>query len=418
MIKDCCCSFADVSKLNTEYLYPKLRSLTKTQFFRYFRVRLCGTCPFRFPSPACGSPECAVCECKKEQLPCDRSGKCYLETPKSGACSRVAKETAKFGRLDRAIAGDFKPANDYGKKETNWLEGEETDGATYVDLIKNPEQWTGYTSKQGSSKIWEAIYKENCFGSAEDIVKPARCREERVFDRVISGMHTSISAHLLAKSCLKQASTGECLTWGVNLPEFKARISDHPRRIENLYFVYLFTLRAVLKAGPQLKSYDFDAGNETEAIKARTLLGDLLTHAVQADRPCLSVTATPFDETTLFQGSKSSMMPAVKAALGNISTIMDCVGCDKCKLWGKLQTTGIGVALKLLFEQESAVLSRNEVIALVNTLARFSASIHEVEAIMSSSDASEAELYSRLHGMSLDDTQPPTEHLVGKEEEL
>jgi hypothetical protein len=33
----------------------------------------------------------------------------------------------------------------------------------------------------------------------------------------------------------------------------------------------------------------------------------------------------------------------------NISRIMDCVGCDKCRLWGKLQTHGMGTALKILF---------------------------------------------------------------------
>jgi Endoplasmic Reticulum Oxidoreductin 1 (ERO1) len=29
---------------------------------------------------------------------------------------------------------------------------------------------------------------------------------------------------------------------------------------------------------------------------------------------------------------------------------MDCVGCDKCRLWGKVQTTGLATALKVLFE--------------------------------------------------------------------
>lgn len=28
---------------------------------------------------------------------------------------------------------------------------------------------------------------------------------------------------------------------------------------------------------------------------------------------------------------------------------MDCVDCDKCRLWGKLQTHGMGTALKILF---------------------------------------------------------------------
>lgn len=28
---------------------------------------------------------------------------------------------------------------------------------------------------------------------------------------------------------------------------------------------------------------------------------------------------------------------------------MDCVGCDKCRLWGKVQVNGMGTALKVLF---------------------------------------------------------------------
>jgi ERO1-like protein beta len=35
---------------------------------------------------------------------------------------------------------------------------------------------------------------------------------------------------------------------------------------------------------------------------------------------------------------------------------MDCVGCDKCRLWGKIQTTGLGTALKILFEMDEKAL--------------------------------------------------------------
>lgn len=31
---------------------------------------------------------------------------------------------------------------------------------------------------------------------------------------------------------------------------------------------------------------------------------------------------------------------------------MDCVGCEKCRLWGKLQVLGLGTALKILFSVE------------------------------------------------------------------
>eukprot|EP00631_Chrysoreinhardia_giraudii_P000384 CAMPEP_0197420232 /NCGR_PEP_ID=MMETSP1170-20131217/5710_1 /TAXON_ID=54406 /ORGANISM="Sarcinochrysis sp, Strain CCMP770" /LENGTH=67 /DNA_ID=CAMNT_0042947383 /DNA_START=1 /DNA_END=201 /DNA_ORIENTATION=+ len=32
----------------------------------------------------------------------------------------------------------------------------------------------------------------------------------------------------------------------------------------------------------------------------------------------------------------------------NISRIMDCVTCERCKVWGKLQILGLGTALKIL----------------------------------------------------------------------
>ena len=68
----------------------------------------------------------------------------------------------------------------------------------------------------------------------------------------------------------------------------------------------------------------------------------------------------------------------------NISRIMDCVGCDKCKLWGKLQTQGLGTALKILFsgkfdKYEPTLLSvnrrqfyleRSEIVALINGFGR------------------------------------------------
>lgn len=63
---------------------------------------------------------------------------------------------------------------------------------------------------------------------------------------------------------------------------------------------------------------------------------------------------------------------------------MDCVGCDKCRLWGKLQTNGYGTALKVLFEYDQEdnndfYLRRTEVVSLIVTLQRLSHSIWAVE---------------------------------------
>lgn len=45
-----------------------------------------------------------------------------------------------------------------------------------------------------------------------------------------------------------------------------------------------------------------------------------------------------------------------KTHFRNVTRIMDCIGCDKCRLWGKVQTTGVATALKILFELDEKAL--------------------------------------------------------------
>ena len=76
----------------------------------------------------------------------------------------------------------------------------------------------------------------------------------------------------------------------------------------------------------------------------------------------------------------------------NISRILDCVTCEKCRLWSKLQVLGLGTAIRLLLTPEEDLVavsrqedegrcsklwspSRQEVIALLNTLNQFATSI-------------------------------------------
>ena len=67
----------------------------------------------------------------------------------------------------------------------------------------------------------------------------------------------------------------------------------------------------------------------------------------------------------------------------NISTtIMDCVACDKCKLWGKVQTHALGTAFKILLtdfnnkvQLSEFHLHRHEISTLFNGITRLSSSI-------------------------------------------
>ena len=53
-----------------------------------------------------------------------------------------------------------------------------------------------------------------------------------------------------------------------------------------------------------------------------------------------------FNESELFRGGKQARKLKVEFRdhFRNISRIMDCVGCEKCKLWGTLQVGGTRLA--------------------------------------------------------------------------
>ena len=95
-----------------------------------------------------------------------------------------------------------------------------------------------------------------------------------------------------------------------------------------------------------------------------------------------------FDESILFRGDPDEarhLKEQFKLKFRNITKIMDCVGCDKCRLWGKVQTLALGTALKILFSgktlgSDSTVdanskrtfqLSRSEIVALFNGFSKF-----------------------------------------------
>ena len=90
----------------------------------------------------------------------------------------------------------------------------------------------------------------------------------------------------------------------------------------------------------------------------------------------------------MFAAGDKSLKEEFKERFRNISRIMDCVGCEKCRLWGKLQISGVGTALKVLFsfaddaetiKRQARELRRTEIVSLWNVLGRLSESMHAVE---------------------------------------
>lgn len=171
-------------------------------------------------------------------------------------------------------------------------------GSEYVDLLLNPEKFTGYRGPS-AHRIWRSIYLENCFVNQAQqnallshINKVPKsitnlCMEQRAFYRLLSGVHSSINIHLCSNYLMAEAkgfmSGGEANgVWGRNSDEFMRRFSpettksEGPNWLKNLYFVYLLELRALAKAAPYLRRELFFTGDTEEDESVRTAVEDIM----------------------------------------------------------------------------------------------------------------------------------------------
>ncbi|CAD5167286.1 unnamed protein product [Musa acuminata subsp. malaccensis] len=365
IVEDCCCEYETVDALNKEVLHPILQELVTTPFFRYFRVKLWCDCPFWPDDGMCRLRDCSVCECPESEFPEP------FKKPFHGLSADDLKcqEGKPQATVDRTL--DSKVFRGWIEVDNPWTYDDETDNAemTYVNLQLNPERYTGYAGPS-ARRIWEAIYAENCPKDPSGEF----CQEKRVLYKLISGLHSSISIHIASDYLLDETNN----LWGENLELLYDRVLRHPERVRNLYFTFLFVLRAVTKAADYLEQAEYNTGNMEEDLKTQSLVRQLVYN------PQLQIVCPlPFDEAKLWQGeSGPELKQQIQRQFRNISALMDCVGCEKCRLWGKLQVLGLGTALKILFSvdndnliNQQLQLHRNEVIALANLLNRLSESV-------------------------------------------
>ena len=468
IVSDACASYSTLDELNRE-LKPALLDITqKTDFFSYYRLNLFGKeCPFWDDANAmCGNIACAVNTLDNEEdIPpiwrAKELGK--LEGPKAGHPGKQLQEERGpekplQGMLGENVGESCVVEYDDECDERDYCVPEDESASArgdYVSLVDNPERFTGYAG-EGTKQVWDAIYRENCFSKSsfpksaslgasklsnrgpaakelksvleergrqqllEEHLKNApntpfitetglenedECLEKRVFYRVISGMHTSISTHLCWEY-LNQ-TTGD---WGPNLQCYKDRLHRFADRVSNLYFNYALVLRAVTKLGPHLKDYTFCSGDPVQDRNTKA--------KVQALTSMARTVPQIFDESLMFvNGEGPSLKEDFRNRFRNVSRIMDCVGCDKCRLWGKVQTAGYGTALKVLFEFDNNAadvpqLKRTELVALFNTLGRISDSLTAIHHFRTMVEAEETEEESEGHYHVVSNRAKKPHHVV------
>lgn len=443
IVSDACASYSTLEQLN-EAVHPYLHSITQdTDFFSHYRLSLYSKkCPFwDDENGMCGNVACAVNTLDNEediplvwrakelgklegptaQHPGKKEQKEERKRPLHGSLGENVDESCVVEYDDECDERDYCIPDD----ESATIKGD------YVSLVDNPERFTGYAGV-GAQQVWEAIYRENCFskppkvasasgkssapggspfgafgnqqqmlaanqlrnvmkeqgmqqkvqsaiahgapvGQLDAIEFDDTCLEKRVFHRVISGMHASISTHL-CWDYLNQ-TTGQ---WGPNLACYEQRLHKFPERISNIYFNYALIARAVGKIRQHISDYSFCSEDPEQDLRTKNSV--LRLAAALPSGPEI------FDETVMFQDPDTvALKEDFRNRFRNVSRIMDCVGCDKCRLWGKLQTNGYGTALKVLFEfdendsSKDPPLRRTELVALVNTMDRLSHSLSAIK---------------------------------------
>eukprot|EP00529_Nitzschia_sp_RCC80_P012066 CAMPEP_0113460632 /NCGR_PEP_ID=MMETSP0014_2-20120614/11097_1 /TAXON_ID=2857 /ORGANISM="Nitzschia sp." /LENGTH=563 /DNA_ID=CAMNT_0000352311 /DNA_START=3 /DNA_END=1694 /DNA_ORIENTATION=+ /assembly_acc=CAM_ASM_000159 len=426
-VSECCSSFADIETINSQTVYKLFDRIVQLPFFSHFRIDLCTDCTLWDDAPMCMLRDCSVCECEQppQWLALSPAEQWMPLSTKLATCNedddddddaQVNERNYNSQKnihervvttIDDHMNHMILPPPDHGdlfdEAPSSSHKFDDEDTSIVVDLRLNPEQYTGY-SGESAEKVWSAIHVENCFQSEHDEDNSQQlCKEQRVYNRILSGLHSSISLHIAYSYCLEidEDKTWECKTWGLNTTLAKERVLDHPDRVENLYVAFATLLRAVQKAGPAVISkaavqpsseddqqYYKDSLEEWEEsfLPELTRLGE--TCPMTFDETSLllleDLDVNGQQDTTTATTQSNRRVMELQRRFHHLQKIIECVGCDRCKLWGTLQTVGVGVALKVLLHDDHGgdgelTLSRQEAVALVHTLERLSKSLKYVQ---------------------------------------
>lgn len=335
----------DINNFNKRMIAPRIKSLVTLDYFRYVKVNLNRPCDLW-----CDTSKCSLRDCKVKVL--SDPSKCPVPTDDNN-------DDTELSTVNRELASD--QLNTLIKLfECN---DDDDHDSQYIDLLINPERYTGY-SGESAHRVWRTIYEENCFvKGSQNPFSPNLCYEERLFYEAISGLHSSISIHL----CAEYPTNGLIGTFEPNLDEFLRRFDGRYDYLENLYTLFLLELKALTLS----ESYLMKRVNWPEP-STRDAVHDLLKVANKFEMP-------KFKELSL---KPSHVSHELASHFRNITTsIMDCVACDKCKLWGKVQLRGLGAAFKILSVKQSDKLNlhHQEIVSLINAIARLSHSIRQLE---------------------------------------
>ena len=142
-------------------------------------------------------------------------------------------------------------------------------------------------------------------------------------------------------------------------------------------------LKAVNKAVPFLIEYNYSSGNKTEDKMTTKIIKEIFRYELQD----MDLIEDSFKDTYVYFENfiSSNRISELIIRFRNISSIIDCVTCSKCRMHAKLEVFGIATMLKIMFassnEELKKSMSRNELVSFINLFAKLSKSVSNVNLI-------------------------------------
>ena len=350
-------NITDVIK-NNKKLCDSLQKLKKTLFFKIFKINLDPECSVFHQEMICKDTACQICECSNSEVP------------------RVWKQPS--GIDENIVTTIDDPFNKWVEKfsvdSKQWLLKEDIDpkDGAYINLLKNPEGYTGYRG----AHIWNAIFKENCYSESYSSL----CVEDKIFSNIFMGWLVNTNFQIGCN--FRNRNTNESY---INVSYVTNKFLYHKDKINYLFFLYSLMLKAVNKAVPFLLEYDYSSGNKTEDDLTKKIIKEIFRYELQD----MDLIEDDFQNTYEYFENfiSSNRISELIIRFRNISSIIDCVTCSKCRMHAKLEVFGIATMLKIMFASSTEDLrksmSRNELVSFINLFAKLSKSVSNVQMINS-----------------------------------
>ena len=342
--------------LNNQNLCNSLQKLRETLFFRIFKINLEPECSIFHQEMICRDTACQICECSNNEVPR------VWKQPKGIDENIVTQMDDPFTKLVEKYNFDSK----------QWLLKEDIDpkDGTYINLLKNPEGYTGYKG----SHIWNAIFKENCFTEKYSSL----CVEDKIFSNIFTGWLAVTNFEIGCN--FRNRNTKEKY---VNITYVANKFLYQKDKIDNLFFLYSLILKAANKAVPFFLDYDYSSGDAAEDRNTSKLIKEIFRHELKNFDEIEEAFKDSYVEFEKY--IYSNMISELIIRFRNISSIIDCVTCSKCRMHAKLEVFGIATMLKIMFSKSTEdlkqTMSRNELVSFINLFAKLSKSVNNVQMV-------------------------------------